>query len=96
MRVRACVYVAAKYEITKGFTMTSGLGTTVQSIMSATDCAAQCDQYRVGLAGSLLVCLGKYVNNNTNEYLERLTRTGPKRLHTFSTNTYCQNSTHTT
>ena len=35
-------------------------------------------------------------NNNNNEYFERLTRTGPKRLHRFSANTYCQNSVHTT
>ena len=37
-------------------------------------------------------------DNNNNEYLERLTRSGPKRLHTYTffTHTYCQNSTHTT
>ena len=33
-------------------------------------------------------------NNNDNEYLERPTRTGPKRLDTLYK--YCQNSTHAT
>ena len=35
---------------------------------------------------------------NNDEYLERLTRTGPKRLHCVLykyTDNYCQNSTHT-
>ena len=35
-------------------------------------------------------------NNNDNEYLERLTRTGPKRLHVLYKYIYCQNSMHTT
>ena len=34
-------------------------------------------------------------NNNNDGYLERLTRTGPKRLDVFKC-TYFQNSTHTT
>ena len=34
--------------------------------------------------------------NNNNEYLECLTRTGPKRLHVLYKYIYCQNSVHTT
>ena len=43
----------------------------------------------------LLAYYGLWEYNNNNEYLERLTRTGLS-AYTFFTNTYCQNSTHTT